>query len=422
MISTGIKYLDKLTSGLRLGDNVVWQISNGVPIEYFTRNALSTESSFTNSIVYVNFNYSPHTVCKRFDEIFRRENITMIDAFTHGKGNSDPVFLEFYEGNTIYDTSKILCLDTPKDIRSFMEAMNSVETQNRDGSFYVFDSLTGMNELWKDERAIVDFFSFTCPKLYDLNTIAYWILEKDAHSTKALAELSHITQIVLDVENTDSGYYTLKLKKLEERTAQASGVTHHFKIINRDIQFQEGKSHLLKIGGRIKELRKTLNVTQSEIAAQLGMTPGAISQIENDLITPSLYTLVQLSAILKKPIEYFIQTEILESNNKGYRLIRHDKTGQSGDSGISFFPILDGSHNDLRVFSITIINGEKTDGPLMLHKGRELIVVSGGSISLTIQKEPLLLQKGDSIILENAFPESWENTGSGPAELLYVLF
>ncbi|HON77363.1 MAG TPA: helix-turn-helix domain-containing protein [Spirochaetota bacterium] len=422
MISTGIKYLDKITSGLKLGDNVVWQISNGVPIEYFTRNALSTESSFTHSIVYVNFNYSPHTVCKRFDEIFRRENITMIDAFTHGKGNSDPVFLEFYEGHTGYDTSKIICLKEPKNIASFMEAMNSVETQNRDGSFYVFDSLTGMNELWKDERAIVDFFSFTCPKLYDLNTIAYWILEKDAHSTKALAELSHITQIVLDVENTDTGYYTLKLKKLEDRTAHASGMAHNFKIINRDVQFQEGKSHILKIGNRIKELRKSLNVTQSDLAARLGMTPGAISQIENDLITPSLYTLVQLSTILKKPIEYFINTGFFESDSNGFRVIKADETIHPSEKGISLFPVIDDSRNGFRVFRVVVHQGETIEGPFVLHKGRELITVTEGGISLDINGESIMLHKGDSILLEDAFPESWKTSGDTHAELLYILF
>lgn len=422
MISTGIKYLDKLTSGLNLGDNVVWQISNGVPIEYFTRNALSTESSFTNSIVYVNFNYSPHTVCKRFDKIFRRENITMIDAFTHGKGNGDPVFLEFYDGDTGYDTSKIICLDQPKDISSFMDAMNSVEKQNRDGSFYIFDSLTGMNELWKDERAIVDFFSFTCPKLYDLNTIAYWILEKDAHSTKALAELSHITQIVLDVESIDTGNYTLKLKKLEDRATHASGATHHFKIINRDIQFQEGKSHLLKIGNRIKELRKSLNITQSELAAQLSMTPGAISQIENDLITPSLYTLVQLSTILQKPIEYFIQTGIMEGDGKGFQVIRSETNKQSHDRGVTFFPIIDDTHNEFKIFRIILNSGDTVEGPFMLHKGSELVTVATGNVSLSIQGESITLHKGDSILLENSFPESWTNTGDTSTELFYILF
>jgi hypothetical protein len=142
MISTGIKYLDKLTSGLRLGDNVVWQISNGVPIEYFTRDVLNTENSYTSNIVYINFNYSPHTVCKRFDEIFRRETITMIDAFTHGKGNSDQVFLDFYDTQNEYDTSSIVCVENPKDMSSFIKVMNLIEQQNTSGSFYIFDSLT----------------------------------------------------------------------------------------------------------------------------------------------------------------------------------------------------------------------------------------------------------------------------------------
>ncbi len=420
MISTGIKYLDKLTSGLRLGDNVVWQISNGVPIEYFTRDVLNTENSYTSNIVYINFNYSPHTVCKRFDEIFKRETITMIDAFTHGKGNSDQVFLDFYDKQNEYDTSRIVCVENPKDMSSFIKVMNRIEQQNTSGSFYIFDSLTGMNELWKDERLVVDFFSFTCPKLYDLNTIAYWILEKGAHSRKFTAELSHITQIVVNVDNTDSGYYDLRINKLEGRPVHHVGISHHFKIIDKGIQFVEPRGELIRIGNRVKELRKAQNITQAELASQMGMTPGAISQIENDLITPSLSTLVQLASILKKPVEYFIQSGIPESG-RGFSIIRGSGIAPAESETFTLTSLYDDRRLDIKVFHVMMNSLGIIEGPLMLHKGKEFITILNGSLQIRIDGEDVQLQKNDSLLVERSFIERWQNIKKNSCEFIYML-
>ena len=191
MISTGINYLDKITGGFKLGDNIVWQVSDGVPVEIFTHSFFSNTDNFNNSIIYVNFNYSPQTIYNKYDHLFKNFNTILVDAFTHGKGKSDQVFLNFYKKNN--KKNKMICVDEPGNIKSFTSILNEIENENQNGAFYIFDSLTGMNELWKDETAVLDFFSFTCPKLYDLNTLAYWVYEKNAHSKEFIASLTHIT-------------------------------------------------------------------------------------------------------------------------------------------------------------------------------------------------------------------------------------
>jgi len=101
----------------------------------------------------------------------------------YGKILKDLLLLDFYYDDTGIDPSSLYCVGDPRDIAGFMKLMNTIEEKNRDGSFYIFTSLTGMSELWKDERAVLDFFTFTCPKLYDLNTLAFWVYERDAHSS-----------------------------------------------------------------------------------------------------------------------------------------------------------------------------------------------------------------------------------------------
>lgn len=421
MISTGIKNLDRLTGGIRLGNNVVWQIANAVPIEYFIRSFFNKSNDFQNSIIYVNFNYSPHTICKRFDDLFKSYNVLLIDAFTHGKGNSDPVFLDFYQSDEDYDLSRITCVQNPRDISSFIGIMNQIQERHRDGSFYIFDSLTGMSELWKDERAVLDFFAFACPKLYEMNTIAYWVLEQEAHSREFIAGLTHITQIVISVSNTHSDNYALKILKLEDRSASNIGVPYSFRIIDREISFDTAiEVDLFKIGVKVRDLRKAALITQAELAARLGMTPGAVSQIENDLIAPSLATLVNLASIFKKPIEFFIGANPLNEHNRGFRIFRKKDAHPIASRGARILPLSDETRGDIRSFSVTMRGGQTIEGPLLLHKGKELVIVVNGALTLSIDGEEHLLRKGDSILCERSFIDRWSNFSKNECEFIYL--
>lgn len=420
MISTGTRYLDKLVGGIRLGDNVVWQISNAVPVEYFIKSFFTISNAFQNTVIYVNFNCSPHALCKRYEEIFTNYNFIVIDAFTHGKGNSDPVFLDFYQNETDFDVSKITCIKDPRDIKSFTTTMNQIQRNNRDGSFYIFDSLTGMNELWKDERAVLDFFAFACPKLYEMNTIAYWVLEQEAHTREFIAGLTHITQVVLSICNTNSDYYALRILKLEDRPPVNSSVQHMFRIIDRDIHFEETENDILRIGGKVKELRKSAGITQAELASKLRMTPGAISQIENDLIAPSLNTLIRLAMILRKPIEYFINTEVLDSARKGYTLFRKKDASQTFIKNIKIERLYQDQSIGIVPYYITLGGKEAVEGPILPCKGREFVLVVNGVLSVTINGEEYLLRKGESIHIDQAFVERWSNHGKNNCEIIYI--
>lgn len=62
----------------------------------------------------------------------------------------------------------------------------------------------------------------------------------------------------------------------------------------------------LQLGGRIRILRKTLGLTQTELAAQLGITPQAVTAFERGKAEPSLKTLIGLSRALKVSTDYLL--------------------------------------------------------------------------------------------------------------------
>ena len=56
-----------------------------------------------------------------------------------------------------------------------------------------------------------------------------------------------------------------------------------------------------KVGICVKAARNRLNLTQDELAAKIGLSPDAVSQIERGLIGPSFATIEKLSKALKIP-------------------------------------------------------------------------------------------------------------------------
>ena len=65
----------------------------------------------------------------------------------------------------------------------------------------------------------------------------------------------------------------------------------------------------MKIGAKIKESRQQLGLTQQELADRCELTKGYISQLENDLTSPSIATLEDIVAALGQSLKDFFSEE-----------------------------------------------------------------------------------------------------------------
>ncbi|RPI92305.1 MAG: cupin domain-containing protein, partial [Spirochaetales bacterium] len=84
--------------------------------------------------------------------------------------------------------------------------------------------------------------------------------------------------------------------------------------------------------------------------------------------------------------------------------------------------LADEKRPDFAPYHVTLEGHQAVEGPILLHKGKEFIVVVNGSLSLTIDGEEHLLRKGDSILLERSFVEKWGNRGKNDCEFVYIQF
>jgi transcriptional regulator with XRE-family HTH domain/KaiC/GvpD/RAD55 family RecA-like ATPase len=424
-ISSGIGYLDHLLGFLKTGDNVIWEVEAGTYIEIFLQRFIEHNSKNGYKVVYVSFNVSPSTLTKRLNYLPNLDNLTILDCFTSGKGNNDPLFTQFYEKDKEGFKGSVVKVENPKDLSQFRVALDRVEIEKGAGVRYIFDSLTGMQDIWGDENVTYKFFTYSCPRLYDLKTVAYWVLEKEAHTPSFKANLRHITQVAIELEK-QSGDLFFKVIKIEGRFSRSAFLPKHYEVWDQEVIFPSiGGRRPSILGDKIRTLRKKLGMTQKELAEQVGLTPSFISQLEKNLISPSLDSLLKLSEKLNTQPIYFLtdgesgplQKMVIKPNE---RQDIHLPELKSNDLKLQLL-VSDVLNRRMEPYLLVMKKGSVINGHFYSHKGDEFAYVLEGELEVEIQDEKQLLKQGDSLYLGSTFPSKWVNAGKGDAVLLWVL-
>jgi hypothetical protein len=175
MISTGLKGLDDVITGLRAGDNVVWQIDDIKDyidlVKPFVQQALKEKKK----VIYIRF-AAHKELLKPAKNIKRYE-------------------LNAYAG-----------------FESFTTKLNRIITQEGEGAYYVFDCLSELLSAWATDLMIGNFFMVTCPYLYELKTVTYFSILRNNHSFKSIARIRETTQLLMDVYRCEGSSYIHPLK------------------------------------------------------------------------------------------------------------------------------------------------------------------------------------------------------------------
>jgi hypothetical protein len=111
---------------------------------------------------------------------------------------------------------RIIPVKAPKKVEEVMNAFYGIHAEMIGDVRFMFESITGMQELWGGEDSILTFYSHSCPRLYELKTIAYWIMEKEAHSPRLRASINQIAQVAIDL-SVKRGKTSLTVLKAEKR-------------------------------------------------------------------------------------------------------------------------------------------------------------------------------------------------------------
>lgn len=422
-IASGVSQLDQLLGGVFIGDNVVWYDDAGSLASAFCLNFIQASQAHQKSLVYVTFDRSPRNLLEKLGSLANNPFLTILDCFTHGKGAGSDVFLKFYEGGKSQWPCRIIQVNHPADIRDFTEILYETHAPLEGDVRFVFESITGMQELWGGEDQVLNFYAHSCPRLYELNTIAYWIMEKNAHSQKLRAQINQIAQVAIEL-SIKRGTTSLTILKAEKRSLENLHEPHIYWTKDQEIMFDtETRSKgRIDLGLRLKELRTKRGLSQSELAKLVGVTPSTISQVESNLIYPSLPALLKMAEVLSVDVSSFFQ----EKTDLKKRVIF--PTAEALDvklpnlpEGSIYAKLLTPPDIDFRTepYLIEIPSNENLPSHFFLHKGEEIGYVLSGRLQLKMEEAVYNLRSGDLIYLTSETPTQWKNPGTAPAKLLW---
>jgi len=173
----------------------------------------------------------------------------------------------------------------------------------------------------------------------------------------------------------------------------------------------------MKIGIKLKELRIQKNLTQEELADRAELSKGFISQLERDLTSPSIATLVDILQCLGTDLKDFFNDTIDEQivfKETDY----FEKTDDTLMNKIEWI-IPNAQKNMMEPIRITLAPGGSTylDVP---HEGEEFGYVLSGSLSICIGNRMFKAKKGESFYFRpnsNHYIKASEKTG---ASLIWV--
>ena len=154
------------------------------------------------------------------------------------------------------------------------------------------------------------------------------------------------------------------------------------------------------IGEKIRSIRKSKNLTIVELSEQINVTSGYISQIERDLISPSLTVLKRMADALEIPLSLLF----LDENTKSIITIRKDERTKIKFSNINvelefLTPFERNSERSVNVEAFVFKLPAKTwvSDNTISNEAKEFIYIQKGKIECHIGNKIYTVSEGDSI-------------------------
>lgn len=172
---------------------------------------------------------------------------------------------------------------------------------------------------------------------------------------------------------------------------------------------------MVEIGKKIKQLRLKLDLTQSELAGRTELTKGYISQLENDLSSPSIATLQCILDVLGVSLEEFF------SEPKEEKIVYKSSEYLYSENGSckTTWLITDSQVKEMEPIILTLPDGAESDERFPFE-GEEFGFVLDGKIEIVTAKERHKLKKGDSFSIDGKKQHKIKNISKGESRVLWV--
>lgn len=162
----------------------------------------------------------------------------------------------------------------------------------------------------------------------------------------------------------------------------------------------------MEIGSKVRSLRQSKNINIKKMAELTGLSLGLISQIERDLVGPSVASLWKISKALEVPIAYFFDNEQKEGN-----LVKSDSRKKMilPNCNITYEMLSPDLKRKMEVLLIKIKPGECCSNEQISHDGEECGFIIKGKMKVKLGVQEYHMDEGDSIYFDSTVPHRFVN-------------
>ncbi|MCR4843034.1 MAG: PEP/pyruvate-binding domain-containing protein, partial [Eubacterium sp.] len=174
-VKSGIPEMDTAIDNIRLGDNVVWRVSNLDEFRLFMEPYVNQAIEDKRRIIY--FRFASHEPLLSERPEIEIKNIPLSHRF-----------------------------------ETFTVDIHNIIADEGYDVFYVFDCLSELQTAWATDLMMGNFFRVTCPFLFSLDTVAFFPIIRGKHSVQAINKIIDTTQLFFDVYSDPKNVYVRPAK------------------------------------------------------------------------------------------------------------------------------------------------------------------------------------------------------------------
>jgi transcriptional regulator with XRE-family HTH domain len=184
----------------------------------------------------------------------------------------------------------------------------------------------------------------------------------------------------------------------------------------------------VEIGGRLRHERERRGLSLRKLAAELAISPSALSQIETGRSQPSVATLYSIVSELGLSFDELFAAEAGDGGQgaaaeEGIVTRADERPTIELESGVTWERLNPVGERDVEFLEVTYdVGGASGRGNTFIrHAGREYGMVLSGTLKVTVGFDAYVLGPGDSICFESTVPHRLETVGDEPGKAIWFV-
>ena len=195
-------------------------------------------------------------------------------------------------------------------------------------------------------------------------------------------------------------------------------------MVPEDIKHEVRKLH---IGQKIRDLRKKAGFVLQDLSDRTGLSKPLLSQIEQELVSPPIATLLKISKALQVNISFFFQDgnpdeRVVVVKKDESKVIDSRYFGRE-ESGYYYEALaFKKSRKFMEPFLVEFKRKKIEKLSYFSHEGEEFLYVLHGTLEFRTEDRNYVLDPGDSLYFESSIPHAYRALGKANAKALTVVY